>query len=104
MAKLEGSSASSNIQNNIFEYHIGGFKGANNVIRSVTLNFPQHKKLIIANGHSSEITIQADINEWWHGSIELTISKTPSVTSPGNLAKRISQNYAKMFTVQTLAN
>ena len=103
MAKFEGSSPVSSLRNNIFEYHIGGFKGINKVLRLITLKFP-NERLKVSRGHSSELFLQADANEWWHGSIELKISANPSISSPGNVAKLISENYAKMFAIQKIVN
>jgi len=39
MFKLEGNSPQSTVVNNKVEYHIGGFAGANNSLRIVTINF-----------------------------------------------------------------
>lgn len=104
MAKLEGYSPASGIQNNIFEYHIGGFKGANNVLRTITLNFPGSKTILLSKNAVTEITINANINEWWQGEMDLRIAKNASINSPGVQAKMISGNYAKMFSIQGIGN
>ncbi len=49
--------------NNKFEYHIGGFSGAYNVLKEVQLNFPETTDF--EPGKSYEIIIEADINTWW---------------------------------------
>ena len=103
MAKLEGISPFSKLQNNIFEYHIGGFKGLNKVVKNITLNFPLNKKLLVQKAGIHEILIQADINEWWKGGLDLKIAVNPSITSPGYIAKMISENYTKMFVVKKVS-
>ena len=100
MAKMEGHSKSSLLANNVFEYHIGGFEGGNSVLKKLTLKFPMNESYNVAAGKTLEIIVEADINEWWHGKQNIRIAVTPTVTSPGLLAKNISDNYAKMFVVQ----
>ena len=104
MAKLEGISSSSLLRNNIFEYHIGGFKGNNCVLQNIDLRFPSDEKVMVRKGHITEIIIQANINEWWTGSTDLKISTNASITTPGIFARKISANYAKMFVVQKVFN
>lgn len=103
MAKFEGISSASALHNQIFEYHIGGFTGINNVLHKITLNIADNVIL-----HSVEspkvINISAEINNWWHGARDIKISVIPSVTSPGVLAKQISDNYSKMFTIENIGH
>ena len=104
MAKFEGNSPVSTLQNKIFEYHIGGYKGINKVLQTLTLKFPEHEKLLVNNKHPLNLIILSDLNEWWKGAMDIKITNVPSITTPGNLAKRASENYAKMFRVQKISN
>lgn len=104
MAKLEGHSALSNQPNNVFEYHIGGFSGADNVLKRVTLLFPSGQDVSLHAGKSSEFTITANANAWFFNPNDLQISSTPVVTTPGPLARQIAENYVKMFTVTGIVN
>ena len=104
MAKMEGHSPQSKVVNNKVEYHIGGFSGANNVLKNITLNFPAGKKLYISAGKTSEIFIEADFETWWQHADELKIAEHPVCTTPGTLAKLIANNYSNMFTIKNVIN
>ncbi|HEX7458919.1 MAG TPA: MbnP family protein [Ginsengibacter sp.] len=99
MAKMEGNSPASNQVNNKFEYHIGGFSGPNNVIKEIHLNFPGNTFHFAANKRY-EIIINADIDAWWQNPHDIKISEHANITSPGENAKNISDNYANMFHIE----
>ena len=104
MAKMEGTSPQSNQVGNKIEYHIGGFSGANSALKTVNLPFPTGKQLIITEGKTSEISVDADFNTWWQTPNDLKIVNTPVCTTPGALAKQVADNYSKMFTVTNVVN
>lgn len=104
MVKLEGNSPSAQTPGNVIEYHIGGFRGAENVIRKVSLNFPSGQQLDIKQGSQSAINISANINRWFNHTNTIRISEKPVSMSPGTLATQIADNYATMFTVVEIAN
>jgi len=99
MAKIEGNSPDSKLVNNKFEYHIGGFSGPYNVLKEIHLNFTEKTFHFIA-GKTYEIIINADINTWWQNPHDIKISERASITSPGEFAKNISDNYANMFHIE----
>jgi hypothetical protein len=96
MAKIEGSSESSNSAGNRFTYHIGGFRPGMNVLKTIDLIIPSSEKDI------EEIHINADINYWFKGSTELRIAETPVCHSPGVLAMKIADNYSSMFSINSI--
>jgi hypothetical protein len=96
MAKLEGSSESSNSAGNRFTYHIGGFRPGMNVLKTIELTIPSSEKEI------QEIHINADIDHWFRGSTELKIAETPVCHSPGELAMKIANNYSSMFSINSI--
>ncbi len=104
MAKIEGYSPQANIVNNKFEFHIGGFMGENNVLKNIALNFPAGKTLNIQEGKTSEIIIEADIDAWWQQPNDIKIARHPVCSSPGPLAKKIADNYIKMFSIKDVVN
>ena len=104
MAKIEGHSPQSKIVNNKMEFHIGGFMGANNVLKNITLNFPPGKILNIQPGKTSEVIIEADIDTWWQQPNDIKIAEHAVCSSPGPLAKKIADNYAKMFSIKDVVN
>jgi hypothetical protein len=104
MAKLEGRSPQSKLVNNKLEFHIGGFMGENNVLKKITLNFPAGKTLNIQQGKTSEIIIEADIDTWWQQPNDIKIAEHAVCSTPGALAKKIADNYSKMFSIKDVVN
>jgi len=103
MAKLEGYSPSSSLVNNKIEYHIGGFSGPYNVLKEVTLDFPGTTFHFVA-GKAYEIVINADVNTWWQHPNDIKISEHAIITSPGPLARAISDNYSNMFHLEKISS
>ncbi len=104
MAKLEGNSPVSSLTNGKFEYHIGGFKDSTNVLRRPTLLFPYGQYSEIVVGTKSIIKINADVKAWFYNPHDIMIKDNPSCTTPGSLARDVSENYSKMFTVTSITN
>ncbi len=104
MAKLEGTSPQSKVVNNKVEFHIGGFMGPYQVLKNIVLNFPAGKTLIIREGVTSEIIIEADINNWWQQPNDIKIAEHPVCSTPGALAKKIADNYSNMFSIKDIIN
>lgn len=105
MAKMEGNSPQSSVVNNKVEYHIGGFSGTNSVLKNIGFIITNPSVLIdVREGKTSEIFIEADFDKWWQGVFNLKIAVNPVVTTPGNLAKSISDNYAGMFSITEIKN
>lgn len=103
MAKLEGTSSKSP-QAGKFEYHIGGFDSANSVIKKPYLLFPFAQNLDMKAGSTSQMFITADANDWFYNPWDIKIADNPVVTTPGELAKQVAENYSKMFTVDSVFN
>jgi hypothetical protein len=104
MAKLEGASPLSNQPNNVFEYHIGGFKGVDNVLQKIYLSVPAGEQINTENGSFCDVTISAAADKWFSGASLLSIAASPVITTPGPDAKKVAQNYAQMFTVEKIIN
>ena len=102
MVKLEGNSPLANTPNNVIQYHIGGFKASESVLRRVSLKFPSGMLSNVKPGSQSTVTISADINRWFSNSVR--ISQTPVAMAPGALAMQIADNYARMFSVVDIVN
>lgn len=98
MAKLEGNSPASTVAQNAFEYHIGGFKGTNNVVKEIEI------PLNGGMNHNEEgvISLGADVNKWFAGSHNIRISENPVVIMPGQKAVEVAENYYRMFTVKSI--
>lgn len=104
MAKLEGNAPLSTQPNNKVEYHIGGFKGTDNVLKKVVLPFPGGRPVEFSPGSSATITITANVNDWFHNPNAIHIAQTPVCMTPGELSKNIAANYSKMFRITDISN
>jgi hypothetical protein len=104
MEKMEGSSPQSDIVNNKFEYHIGGFEGVNNVLNYITLRFPGNQPIQVKKNDPVAISIHVDISRFWDAAYPLRITETPVCSSPGLLAKQIAANFSKLFIVSAVTN
>ncbi len=98
MFKMEGSSAASTLFNNRIEYHIGGYAGINNVIK--TISIPSAYKIL--SGKTTKIIIETNLDKLWQGETDLKITETAMCTSPGPLAKKIANNYSDLFSIKTI--
>lgn len=101
LARLQGRGAG-----NSFDYSITGFRGVNSALRKPTLLFPFGQTLQITNtpNQKSKLEISANVNAWFYNPHQVKIKQTPTCTSPGLLAKDISENYSGMFAVDTVIN
>jgi hypothetical protein len=104
MAKFEGSSSVSTQPGNRFEYHIGGFKGTENVVKRIELTFPSASLMELEKDKNAIININADANKWFNGANSLPISSNAVCMTPGTLAKAFAENYYTMFTVTGIEN
>ena len=100
MAKIEGNSPESKMVNNKFEFHIGSFCGTYNVLKEVQLKFPD--KIYFDADKTYSIIIAADINAWWQNPNDIKIAEHAVITTPGKLARDISDNYANMFHIEKI--
>jgi len=101
MVKMEGNSPDSKLVNNKFEFHIGGFSGPYNVLKEIHLNFLGNSIHFLAN-NKYQIIINADINTWWQNPHDIKISEHAVITTPGENAKNISDNYSNMFHIEKI--
>jgi hypothetical protein len=101
-AKLEGKSPASPATAQSFVYHIGGFRTGANAIRTVTLSFPGNQIVVLGGGKSTEIIIDVNLDQWFDGFHQLSIATTPTIMTPGGESLHIADNYATMFSVNSL--
>jgi hypothetical protein len=103
MAKLEGNSPASTVVNNKLEYHIGGFSGAFNSLRTITLTIPATTSLLnIKYNKTSEVVIEANIDKWFSNNVNFTTEA--AIMTPGVLSKKIADNYQSMFSITQVIN
>ena len=96
MAKMEGKSALSPAPLQNITFHIGGFRVANSVLRTINMPFG---KTVTADGGSLVLQLRADADKWWHGKTDIHIADHPVIMEPGADAMTLADNYAEMFTL-----
>ncbi len=95
MAKIEGNSPVAKTPQHAFSYDIGGYKKNENTERQIDLKLPRE-----LNTENAQINIEVNIMTWFNAVNEMKIANTPFCHEPGVLAKKIADNYAKMFSIQ----
>jgi hypothetical protein len=96
MLKFEGLSPKSKSAGNELAFHIGGFSGTNSVLKTITINFPN---AITVNGDVNHVHLNADVLKLFGTTNNIDFSTISSVTMPGMMAKKISDNYQNMFSI-----
>jgi len=104
MFKLEGTSASSTADLNRIEHHIGGYKGSNNVATKIDLSFAAGHLLEVKANSITEIVIEMNIDNYWHGTNDIKIAETPVCMITGELAKKIAANFQGLFSIKSIRN
>ncbi|MBL7734823.1 MAG: hypothetical protein JNL51_05155 [Chitinophagaceae bacterium] len=102
MAKLEGRSPFSSGLNQEFTYHVGGFKSPYITIKRVMLPAPDAQIFLVSKENPITINIQADVNAWFSYHTPVKIAENPAAHSPGELAKKLADNYEGMFSIRKI--
>jgi hypothetical protein len=102
MAKLEGSSSLSRGLNNSFTYHIGGFRDGERTQREIILPLPNQPQWALEKTSITEMVIDVNLDKWFRSATDLPISSISEHMSPGPIAVRYADNYANLFTINTV--
>jgi hypothetical protein len=76
-------------------YHTGGFSGAINVLRTVTLNFGTAS---VTADKTPNLHLKADVLEWFKTPNQFSVKDAPHPANGAGLMK-IADNYMDMFSV-----
>ena len=98
MAKLQGTSPNAQAPGNAFSFDVGGFRTGENAARKISLAITGDKSA--ATIHT--IIVNADINKWFNGMHVVRIADHPGCHEPGKLAMQLADNYATMFSVESI--
>lgn len=102
MFKLEGSSPASTADLQRLEYHIGGYKGANNVATKINLPFGSDQLLSIKNDSTTELVIEMNLDHFWHGDTDNKIADLPMCMITGAPALKLAANFKYLFSVKSI--
>ncbi len=103
MAKLEGYSQQSGAPDKSLAFHIGGFKGINNALKKITLNFAGGPLTLNQTGNP-KITINCNVKEWFVNPNTISFTTTHNVSSINQTSKLLADNYADMFSIKSIQN
>lgn len=101
MAKMEGFGNTSTNPDKAFYYHTGGFKGEQNILKTVTLPFPQ--KAIVSGNNIPNVHVFSNVLEWFKTPAVISFTDFTNVMS-GKKIRDIANNYADMFVVDHIDN
>ncbi len=102
MAKMEGHSPQSSEQTNKIVYHIGGFEGKDNALRTVNLTFPTAANC--TQNHIPILNLKADLGAWFTSPNFDNFNNSNVITGITAESSAIADNYANMFTVKSVVN
>jgi len=98
MVKFEGTSPQSPASQNSVLYHIGGFSGTNNVLKTITPDLHGHT-IDITSTSTPEIHLMTDLLEMFKTPTNMNFATSNNIHMPGAMAKTVADNYADMITV-----
>lgn len=101
MLKFEGTSPQSTQSGDIVQFHMGGFSGANSVLKTITLPFPSD---LVVNGNEPHVHLAANVLEMFKSPSTISFATVNAVHMPGANAKMIADNYADMISVTLVGN
>lgn len=103
MLKFEGTSPQSGSSSKGLMFHVGGFSGINNTLKTVSPSFGS-SSAIVSSSITPEIHIKADILELFTTPTNINFASTYVIHMPGTSAKTLADNYADMFSVEHIHN
>lgn len=97
MLKFEGNSPQAPTTDGMLVFHAGGFSGANSVLKTLTLDLPQ--AITVTKSSTPHVHLTADVLKMFKSPNVIDFSALTTVHMPGAAAKKLSDNYANMFSV-----
>jgi hypothetical protein len=100
--KIEGNSPVSTQPSHLFEYHIGGYRNDNNTVWKIKLYNTNDESFLITKENKVIIEVGIDLDYLFDGPTPLRIKEVSSCMMPGELARKISENFIGTFTGLTI--
>ncbi|MDI9340496.1 MAG: hypothetical protein QM534_07985 [Sediminibacterium sp.] len=104
MFKLEGSSPASGASSKGLLYHVGGFSGANKTQREFAFNFGATTANVNGTSTTPKVKVSTNVTELFRNPNTINFSVLHTVHMPGADAKKLADNYADMFTFDSVVN
>lgn len=96
MAQIEGHSPVINTPTRELLFHIGGYKSKDQVLKYVSLPFPQ--TVTIGANKQPDIHLTADVEKWFLPDT-VSFKNTVVIMAPGEKARQVANNYQHMFQI-----
>ncbi len=100
--KIEGTSPYSTQPAHTIAYHIGGYRYTYNTVWKIKLYSTNDEPFRITKENKIVIEVGVDLDYLFDGQTPLHIREIPSCTAPGDLARKISENFIGTFTGLTV--
>lgn len=84
-----------------FQYHLGGFSGANNAIQVRNFNLTSNPLRITKNA-TSNLSMRINMARFWHGGVR--VADTHTIHMPGAMAVQMATHFAEGMMVGGVAN
>jgi hypothetical protein len=84
-----------------FTYHLGGYSGADNTVRTLSYNFPDQNLRCTPTG-KPQIHMKVNVARFWHGGIKTADIHT--IHAPGPNAVTLATNFAGAFVLDHVHN
>ena len=97
MLKAEGTAP--NASGNVFQFHLGGFSGTNNIVTVKSTNF-SGTSMVIASDKTPQVQLKANVAKLWHSSPSVSI--TNIIHMPGTGAKTMADDFYGSFAFDSL--
>ncbi len=100
--KIEGSSPVSMQPSHMMAYHIGGYRYPNSTVWKIKINTTNEEVFRISNENRIIVEVPVELDYFFDGPMPLHIRETPACTTPGDMARKLSENFIGSFTGLTL--
>lgn len=97
MLKFEGNSPKAPTTDGQLLFHCGGFSGTNSVLKTITLPLPN--AIAVTKSQTPHVHFTTDLLQLFKSPNMIDFSQTTTIHMPGADAKKLSDNYASMFTI-----
>ena len=102
--KIEGYSPLSRQPAHVFEYHIGGYRYANNTVWQIKLYSTNDESFRVSEENKIILEVGIDLDYLFDGPFPLHIKENSTCTMPGEMARKISENFIGTFTGLTISS
>ncbi|HEY4936705.1 MAG TPA: MbnP family protein [Puia sp.] len=102
--KIEGFSPLSDQPANMIAYHIGGYRYPYSTVWKIKMNTTNDEVFRITNEYKIIVEVPVELDYFFDGPTPLRIKEISSCTTPGELARKISENFIGSFTGLTLTS